>query len=52
MGKYTTEWLILEEPDLSKLTPKVINAKFTELKKIYEKTRYLEKFNEGDDDDD
>lgn len=51
MGKYTTEWLILEEPELSKITPKVLNAKFCELKKIYEKTRYVEKINDDDDDD-
>jgi hypothetical protein len=41
--------LILEEPDLTKITPKVLNSKFIELKKIYEKSRYLEKFNEDDD---
>ncbi|CDW83815.1 UNKNOWN [Stylonychia lemnae] len=51
MGKYTTEWLILEEPDLSMITPKVLNAKFCELKKIYEKKRYVEKINDDDDDD-
>lgn len=37
LGKYTTEWLILEEPDLKQITPKVLNAKFCELKSIYEK---------------
>ena len=51
MGKYTTEWLILEEPDLSKITPRVLNSKFCELKKLYEKSRYVEKINEDEEDD-
>lgn len=51
LGKYTTEWLILEEPDLTKITPKVLNSKFIELKKLYEKSRILEKFNDDDEDD-
>lgn len=42
---------MLEEPDLSKITPRVLNTKFCELKKLYEKTRYLEKINDDDEDD-
>lgn len=49
-GKYTTDFLMLEEPDLTVITPKVLNDKFMELKKIYEKQRMLEKFNDDEDD--
>ena len=35
LGKYTTEWLLLAEPDISELTPQVLNEKFNELKMIY-----------------
>lgn len=36
LGKYTTEWLLLAEPDISFITPRVLNQKFLELKEIYE----------------
>lgn len=49
-GKYTTDFLIMEEPDLEVITPKVLNEKFMELKKIFEKQRQLEKFNEEEED--
>ena len=31
LGKYTTEWLLLAEPDLSFLSPRVLNKKYMEL---------------------
>jgi hypothetical protein len=37
LGKYTTEWLLLAEPDVSFITPRLLNQKFSELKDIYEK---------------
>ncbi|TNV83481.1 hypothetical protein FGO68_gene10512 [Halteria grandinella] len=37
LGKYTTEWLLLAEPDVSFITPRLLNQKFGELKEIYEK---------------
>jgi hypothetical protein len=30
-NEYTTEWLLLAEPDLSFLTPRVMNKKYMEL---------------------
>lgn len=36
MGKYTTEWLLLGEPDVSFITPKVLNRKLIELKDLNE----------------
>ena len=52
LGKYTTEWLLLAEPDLQKITPKVINSKLSELKDIYEKMQSIEKASGEEDDDD
>jgi len=51
LGKYTTEWLILEEPDLKKITPKILNTRFCELKNIYEKLIHIEHINDDDEDD-
>ena len=38
LGKYMTEWFLLAEPDMSFLTPKVLNLKFIELKTLYERS--------------
>jgi hypothetical protein len=32
IGKYTTEWLLLGEPDISFITPRLLNQKFCEMK--------------------
>ena len=37
LGKYTTEWLLLAEPDVSFITPRLLKQKFTFLKDLYEK---------------
>lgn len=42
LGKYTTEWLLLAEPDISFITPRVLNQKFIELKDVAEKLSYVE----------
>jgi hypothetical protein len=36
LGKYTTEWLLLGEPDVTFITPKVMNRKLIELKDLNE----------------
>ena len=36
LGKYTTEWLLLSEPDITFINPKVLNLKFTELRDIHD----------------
>jgi hypothetical protein len=37
LGKYTTEWLLLAEPDISFITPKLINRKLIDLKDYHER---------------
>lgn len=50
LGKYTTEWLLLAEPDISFITPRVLNQKFLELKEIYEHLTAAEVVPNQDDD--
>jgi hypothetical protein len=37
LGKYTTEWLLLGEPDISFITPKVLNRRLIDLKDLNER---------------
>jgi hypothetical protein len=37
LGKYTTEWLLLGEPEISFITPKLLNRKLIDLKDYHEK---------------
>lgn len=45
LGKYTTEWLLLSEPDVSFINPKVLNLKFMELCDIHDQ---MTKIGDGD----
>lgn len=52
LGKYTTEWLLLGEPDISFITPKVLNRKLIELKDLNELlSNPLPSLDHEDDDD-
>ena len=37
LGKYTTEWILLGEPDISFITPKVLNRRLIDLKDLNER---------------
>jgi len=50
LGKYTTEWLLLGEPDVSQITPRVLNHKLIELKDTYEKLVAVEAVPNQEDD--
>lgn len=50
LGKYTTEWLLLGEPDVSQITPRVLNHKLIELKDTYEKLVAVETVPNQEDD--
>lgn len=49
LGKYTTEWLLLAEPDVSFITPRLLNQKFAELKDIYERMTSAEQVKDEED---
>ena len=55
LGKYTTEWLLLAEPDISFITPKLLNRKLIDLKDYHEKLMApqlsADLLNNPDDDD-